>query len=195
MNTVDSIYERAFNLGYDNRALKIASIAGKASAIADSIKGHVKDNSEAYIGGAVGAAGGAAVGAATGGKGKRVGRAILGSLLGGGAGAGIGHMAKTISDREEQGRAEAKARNDKYDEEFRDLGARISQGKMPRPSRHLGVMRGSDAELQHNYLRDMRRASNFHDAVKPGNDMRRQVDEMMDSRDPYPDRARAASPQ
>jgi len=91
MNTVDRIYLTAFKSGYQSRALKIASIVGKASAIADSIKGHVKENPGAYIGGAVGAAGGAAVGAATGGKGKRIGRAILGSLLGGGAGAGIGY--------------------------------------------------------------------------------------------------------
>ncbi len=70
--------------------LKVKQAAGVGEVI-DSVKGHVSDNRNAYMGGAVGAVTGGVVGAATGGKGKRVGRAILGSILGGSAGAGVAH--------------------------------------------------------------------------------------------------------
>jgi len=171
-----------------------------ADEILGAVTDHVSNNQEAYIGGAVGAVGGAAVGAATGGKGKRIGRAILGSLIGGGAGAGIGHMAKTISDENERVNTFIKARKDKFDEEFNkgsvEQDARIVQSQMPRPSRHLGVMRGSDAELQHNHLRDIRRNKDLVAAeVISRNDMRSQTDEVRRNRNPYPGRARAASPQ
>ena len=100
MSVIDQLYQRAFNEGYESGVRKIASAGGRAAAIMDSIKGHVSDNSEAYIGGAAGAAVGGAVGAATGSRGKRLGRAIAGALIGGGAGAGVGYGYGRLTEEE-----------------------------------------------------------------------------------------------